>query len=212
MQKHLPKDGWQISEVKSVLAAPFPTPGTIARLMSELRLGKQDAGRELVELCYPQLRRMAAAKMKGERAAHTWQPTALVNELYLELLRIRAMDARDYSEDAERAAFFAMAGQMMKRLLIRHSRRMYRQVERVEFEDEVETTPNPEVLQEVEDALTRLAALDPRFRTVVEMKVFEGLTGEEIARELDCSPRTVANCWNFARHWLQKEWAGKLQP
>jgi len=179
--------------------------------MSELRLGRHDAGRELAELCYPQLRRMAAAKMRGERAAHTWQPTELVNELYLELLKLRPMDSRDYSEDAERAAFFALAGQMMKRLLIHHARRLYRQMERVEFEDEAETGPDPQALQEVEDALSRLAAIDPRFRTVVEMRVFEGLTGEEIARELDCSPRTVANCWNFARHWLQKEWAGKLE-
>ena len=60
----------------------------------------------------------------------------------------------------------------------------------------------------MDDALSRLAALDPGFRTVVEMRVFEGLTTDEIASRLDCSRRTVASHWNFARRWLEKEWAG----
>jgi len=194
------------------LATSVPPPDTVARLMGELRQGRHEDGRELVELCYPELRRMAAATMKGERSAHTWQPTALVNELYLELIRMRAMDARDCSGDEERAAFFGLAGQMMKRLLIRHARPLYRRAGRVELEDRAVSNPSPESLHEVEDALSRLAAVDPRFRTVVEMRVFEGLTGDEIARQLGCSPRTVTNCWTFARHWLQKEWAGMPQP
>ena len=65
-----------------------------------------------------------------------------------------------------------------------------------------------ESLQEIEDALNRLGAIDPRIRSVVEMKVFEGLTGEEIARQLDCAPITVARYWSFAKHWLADELGG----
>lgn len=179
--------------------------------MNELRAGNQEAGSNLVELFYPELRRLAASKMSGERSQHTWQPTALVNELYLELLKTRGLRDRDYG-DEERAAFFGLAGQMMKRLLIHHARPLDRQVEKIEIAAAPEPSANgQEALYEVEDALSRLAAVDPRFRTVVEMRVFEGLSGEEIARKLNCSPRTVANYWNLARHWLQKEWAGRMQ-
>jgi RNA polymerase sigma factor (sigma-70 family) len=62
----------------------------------------------------------------------------------------------------------------------------------------------------VEEALSRLAAIDPKFRTIVEMKVFEGLNVDEIAAQLGCSPRTVANYWHFAKHWLQRELADSL--
>jgi RNA polymerase sigma factor (sigma-70 family) len=72
------------------------------------------------------------------------------------------------------------------------------------------TVEGTEALEEVDDALARLAAIDARFRTVVEMRVFEGLTSDEIASRLDCSRRTVASYWNFARRWLEKEWAGGI--
>src|SRR5438128_10880587 len=98
-----------------------------------LRRGSEEAGRELAEMFYPELRRMAAAKMQGERSEHTWQPTALVNELYLELVRIRGLGERDYGDEEERAAFLALAGQMMKRLLIQHARPPYGGLERVEI-------------------------------------------------------------------------------
>jgi len=195
-----------------VVARTGPTPATVAQLMGKLRQGSQEAGRELVELFYPELRRLAAAKMQGERGAHTWQPTALVNELYLELVRIRALGDRDYGEEEERAAFFALAGQMMKRLLIHHARPLYRRVERVEMEEASQPGASSEALQEVEELLSRLAAVDPKLRTVVEMKVFEGLTRDEIARQLGCSRRTVASDWSFAQQWLRKEWAGRPRP
>jgi DNA-directed RNA polymerase specialized sigma24 family protein len=89
--------------------------------MDGLRQGDQDARRELVDLFYPELRRLAATKMKDERSAHTWQPTELVHELYLELIKTRGLNPRDYG-DSERAAFFGLAGQMMRRLLIHHAR------------------------------------------------------------------------------------------
>lgn len=182
-----------------------PSPDDIARLMADFRRGDKAAANQLVELLYPELRKLAAAKMRGERTEHTWQPTLLVNELYLALYRSPGRSGESGGEQ-EKAAFLGLAGLIMKRLLIDHARPLYRRAEKVEFQD----TPVPqdaESLQFVEETLVRLGAIDPKLRTVVEMRVFEGLTGEEIARQLDCSPRTVANYWTFAKRWLQKELA-----
>src|SRR5437763_1780988 len=95
--------------------------------MRAFRQGDRKAGTTLADLFYPELRRLAAAKMRSERSSHTWQPTALVHELYLELVKVRALDASGRGED--RAAFLALAGHMMKRLLIHHARPLYRRAE-----------------------------------------------------------------------------------
>jgi RNA polymerase sigma factor (TIGR02999 family) len=187
-----------------------PSPDTIARLMADFRNGDRAAANRLVELFYPELRRLAAAKMKGERSEHTWQPTLLVNELYMVLVKIKALKGGgDLKGDQEKAAFLGLAGHVMKRLLIEHARPLYRRAEKIEFRDPPNLVPSgPESLYFVEEVLSRLAAIDPRFRTVIEMRVFEGLTGDEIAQQLGCSPRTIASYWTFAKHWLQKELAG----
>jgi RNA polymerase sigma factor (TIGR02999 family) len=180
----------------------------VSRLMRSFRQGDQQAARELVDLLYPELRRIAAGQMRRERAGHTWQPTVLVNELYLELIKIRALKPGQ-DETSEKEAFLKLAAYLMKRLLIHHSRPLYRRVEKVPFDGFAETgRGGGEELAEIEAALSRLAAVNPRLRAVVELKVFEGLTGEEIAQRLNCGPATVARDWNFARHWLQEE----LQP
>jgi RNA polymerase sigma factor (TIGR02999 family) len=184
-----------------------PAPNTVARLMADFRKGDREAANRLVELFYPELRRLAAAKMKGERAQHTWQPTLLVNELYLALVKIKALGGgSDLGADQEKAAFLGLAGHLMKRLLIEHARPLYRRAENVEFREGPNlVSPGAESLHFVEEALSRLAAIDPKFRTVIEMRVFEGLTGDEIAQQLGCSPRTVASYWTFAKRWLEKE-------
>jgi RNA polymerase sigma factor (TIGR02999 family) len=180
----------------------------VARLMAQFRNGDKGAVNQLVEVLYPELRKLAATKMKGERSEHTWQPTVLVNELYLKLVKIKALGVSGLGSDQEKAAFLGLAGHVMKRLLVEHARPVYRRVDKIEFEDRPEQVePGAESLHKVEEALSRLAAIDPKFRTVVEMRVFEGLTGDEIAEQLSCSPRTVATYWNFAKHWLQKELA-----
>ncbi len=185
------------------------SPELIATLVRELRDGNERAKGELVNVLYPELRRLAARQLSRERSNHTLQPTALVNELYLELLRTRRLEPRQHLDEAERSAFLKLAGQIMHRLLIHHARPLARRVPRTALEEDLfpaQWTDEP--LHSVEDALSSLEALDPRFRSVVEMRVFEGLTGDEIAERLGCSPRTVATCWNFARNWLEKEWAG----
>jgi RNA polymerase sigma factor (TIGR02999 family) len=187
----------------------FLSPDSVALLTADFRRIDQNAADELVEQFHQELRRLAAARMRGERADHTWQTTALVNELYLELVKVRGLTSLDLVNEQDKAAFLGFAGHLMKRLLIHHARPLYRRAQRTSFEEASERiVEGAEALQEVDDALSRLAAIDARFRTVVEMRVFEGLTSDEIASRLGCSRRTVASCWNFARRWLKKEWLG----
>ena len=174
-------------------------------MMADFRAGNQEAAENLVELFYPELRRMAAARMRGEPAGHTWQPTALVNELYLELLRIKALPPGARDDEQEKAAFLALAAYLMKRLLLHHARPLYRKVEKADVSAAAALAVSGEQgLREIEDVLTGLADIDPVLRMVVEMKVFEGLSREDIAERLGCSVRTVARHWEFAQQWLQE--------
>jgi RNA polymerase sigma factor (TIGR02999 family) len=183
-------------------------PDTVARLIADFRKGDKAAADNLVELLYPELRKLAAAKMRGERTEHTWQPTLLVNELYLALVKIKAV-GNGGGGDEEKAAFLGLAGRVMKRLLIDHARPLYRRAERIPLNDMPDLTlTGMENAQFVEQLLSRLGAIDPQLRCVIEMRVFEGLTGDEIARQLSCSPRTVANLWTFAKRWLSRELGG----
>jgi RNA polymerase sigma factor (TIGR02999 family) len=185
-----------------------PAPDTVARLMTDFRKGDKAAANRLVELLYPELRKLAATKMRGERTAHTWQPTLLVNELYLALVKIKALGDGG-NADQEKAAFLGLAGHVMKHLLIDHARPLYRRAEKIELRDMPDrVSAGVESMQFVEEALARLAAINPKLRSVIEMRVFEGLTGDEIAQQLGCSPRTVANLWTFAKRWLEKELTG----
>lgn len=184
---------------------------TVGELMQRFRKGDRTAVDRLVELCYPELRRMAAHRMKREGREHTWQPTVLIHELYLELTKVKGLGGGERGDEHERSAFLGLCGHIMKRLLQHHARPLYRQWEKISLSDGLSPeTANPQVLQQVEDALARLAAIDPRLRAVVEMRVFEGLTGDEIAARLGCSRRSATVYWSVARGWLQTEWAGRL--
>jgi RNA polymerase sigma factor (TIGR02999 family) len=176
--------------------------------MAEFRGGNPEAAGELVNLFYPELRRLASNRMLGERTNHTWQPTVLVHELYMELTRIKALPAESADQD-ERNAFFGLAAFLMKRLLVHHARPLPKRVTRTEITEALGVAISGEQsLQEIENLLSRLAAIDPKLRSVVEMKVFEGLSREEIAARLGCSVRTVARHWDFAQQWLKNVMAG----
>jgi RNA polymerase sigma-70 factor (ECF subfamily) len=178
---------------------------SVDRLMAELRGGSPEAAGKLVEIFYPELRRLASVRMIGERSNHTWQPTVLVNELYLELARIKALPADSILEKDEKDAFFGLAAFLMRRLLVHHARPLQKRVSRVEIDEAVGLSNSGEQsLCEIENVLDRLGAIDPKLRAVVEMKAFEGLSREEIAQRLGCSVRTVARHWEFAQHWLQQ--------
>lgn len=181
------------------------SPAYVNDLMSAFRGGDVHAGAKLTELFYPELKRMAVAKMRGERDAHSWQPTLLVNELYMQLMKIRELPQAECDRQNDRAAFFSLAGQIMKRLLIRHARLLSAQALKVEVGEDIRMV-QADSLGEVEAILDQLASIKPILRTVVEMKVFEGRTSEEIAGVLGCSTVTIHRHWQFARHWLKEQW------
>jgi DNA-directed RNA polymerase specialized sigma24 family protein len=124
--------------------------------MAELRQGNREAAGELMELLWPDLRRLAGAKMHRERTDHTWQPTALVNELYLELIKAGPLHAGGHAND--RDAFMGLAAHMMMRLLIHHARPLHRQVRRTPIEQQ-SSTPElaAESLNDIEALLSSLA-------------------------------------------------------
>ena len=149
---------------------------SVNRLMAGLRSGSPEAAGKLVELFYPELRRLATTRMLREQANHTWQPTVLVNELYLELTRIKALPPSSPRDDEEKNAFFGLAAFLMKRLLVHHARPLPKRVTRTEIGEAIGVAASGEQsLHEIEDLLSRLGSIDPKLRAVVEMKAFEGL-------------------------------------
>jgi RNA polymerase sigma factor (TIGR02999 family) len=184
---------------------------TVGRLMSALRGGEHDAAGQLVDLLYPELRRLAAVRMARERSDHSFQPTVLVHELYLDLIRMKAFPGgEDNSSSEEKAIFLRLAGRMMERRLIDHARPLSRRLPKVGLtEAELASSGSgEETLLHIESLLAGLAKINPKFRTVVEFKVFMGMTLEEIARDLGCSSRTTATYWSFARNWLANKLDG----
>ena len=188
---------------------PIQEPGQkdlcrIAELMKSLRSGNKEAAGQLVAAFYPELRRMAARRMRSERTPHTWQPTVLVNELYLELLKIRAVKIGEDTPDRE--AFLGLAAHIMRRLLIHHARPLHRQAEQVELSEDLDLEANGAArIAEIEALLDRLSSIDPQLRTIVEMRVFEGFSIPDIAAQLNSSPRTVDRRWAFASKWLEHQ-------
>jgi RNA polymerase sigma factor (TIGR02999 family) len=178
--------------------------GRIAELMKSLRSGNQEAAGQLVTIFYPELRRMAARQIRSERTPHTWQPTVLVNELYLELLKITAIKTGEDRPDWE--VFLGLAAHIMRRLLILHARPLHRQVEHVELSEDLDLEAGGAArMAEVEALLDQLSSIHPQLRTIVEMRVFEGFSIPEIASRLACSERTVDRRWAFARKWLEHQ-------
>jgi RNA polymerase sigma factor (TIGR02999 family) len=181
--------------------------------MARFRNGDHEAAGRLIELFYPELRRIAAARMRAERPDHTLQPTAVVHQLYLELVKVKALRPASSGGADEKAAFLGLAAYLMKQLLIHHARPLSKRSEKAELSD----MPGPHLptehsLVEIDDLLNRLAAINPALRRVVELRVFEGLTREEIAREMGLGTATVARHWSFARNWLEEAFTGAPGP
>ena len=180
--------------------------------MTKLREGDHRATRQLFDLLYPELRHLAALRMKHERKDHSWQPTALVNELYLELVKIKSLRGGETNQE-EKEAFFRLAAFLMRRMLIHHSRPLHQRIEKVELDETaIVGAPDAESLVDIENALERLAAINPTLRSVVELRVFEGQSVGEIADQLGCSNRTINRYWSFAQRWLYEALARPGDP
>ena len=187
-------------------------PDTITELMGRFRQGDSAAAAALVDLLYPELRRIAAAYMRREPAGHTWQPTVLVNELYLELIKVKALRAAEGDGAAERQQFLNFAAHLMRRLLISHARRLNKRVIRVPvFDGAGLGNQGLESVAAIDSCLDALAKVNPHMRTMVELRVFEGLKVDEAAARIGISPRTAARYWAFAQQWLAEELEGEVQ-
>ena len=176
----------------------------ISRAVLEATNGTLHGPQQLVDAFYPELRRLAAAKMRKQPSSHTWRPTELVSELYLELVKINALRPVKSKDQRERSAFFALAGQAMHWLLVRHTRRLSWKAEREELPASLaDAAPGAHQLAELDDLLEGLASIDHQLRLVVELRVFEGLSIEECAERVGSSVSTVTRNWRFAKRWLQ---------
>ncbi|MGI8742679.1 MAG: sigma-70 family RNA polymerase sigma factor [Bryobacteraceae bacterium] len=178
---------------------------TITKLLEQLNHGNRAAEEELIPIVYRELRLLAARYMRRERKDHTLQPTALVHEAYLKLMQQQAGNWQN------RAHFFAIASQVMRRILVDHarSRRAVKRgglERRVTLNEGVFAAGNQAIdLIILDEALHRLAEFDERQSRIVELRFFGGLSLEEIAVVLDMSPRTVKRDWSVARAWLYGE-------
>jgi RNA polymerase sigma factor (TIGR02999 family) len=143
--------------------------------------------------------------MKNERQGNTLQSTALVHEVYIRLVDVRKVEWR------ERAQFYAMAAQMMRRILVdaaraRGSKKRGGSAAKVNIDDTAVLSPAPDrSILALDEALTALSPLAPRQARVVELRYFGGLTEEEIVAALEIAPRTVRRDWDFAKAWLSRE-------
>ena len=185
-------------------STPVPASHDVTRLLVDLQRGREGAADQLVPLVYAELHGLAVHYMRNERGDHTLQPTALVHEAYM-----RLVDQRNATWQ-NRSHFFGVASQAMRRILVDHARRK-RAVKR-EGGEQVTLDAGVASVQErsvdmiaLDDALTKLAALDARQAKVVELRFFGGLDIEQTGEALGISPATVKRDWTFARAFLQRE-------
>jgi RNA polymerase sigma factor (TIGR02999 family) len=179
----------------------------ITQVISAIEQGDPQAASQLLPLVYDELRRLAAARLAGEGAGHTLQPTALVHEAYLKLIGPDAQ--RPWNG---RVHFFSAAAEAMRRILIDHARKKHRLrrgggMKRVVLEDMddlalVADGGGTDELLALDEALNQLAAADPRKADLVRLRYFAGLTQEEAAELLGISRATADRHWAFARAWL----------
>jgi RNA polymerase sigma-70 factor, ECF subfamily len=179
-----------------------PSSADITALLNRLAEGDQKAADQLVPLVYEELRRLAVHRLRHERPDHTLQATALVHEAYIKLTAQRRVTWQS------RAQFFAVASQLMRRILVDYARGQQRTKRggkqiRVVLDGVCVISPGPsEELLSVDESLARLEKLDPRQARIVELRYFGGLTVEEAAEALGISAKTVTREWNVAKAWL----------
>jgi len=200
-QPHQPED----PGVDSGGTTSVPSKTQVTQWLAACKGGDREALESLLPIVYDELHRQAIRIFSRERAGHTLQPTALVNEVYL-----RLVDQRDANWQ-NRAQFFALAAQMMRRILVSHarSRRAAKRgggEDRITLEEGVAAAPERDVnLLALDEALSRLEAVDAEKSRMVELRFFSGLSVEETAEIMGVSPRTIDRQWQTAKAWLNRE-------
>jgi RNA polymerase sigma factor (TIGR02999 family) len=177
---------------------------SVTELLREWNAGRPEARDRLMQLVYDPLRLIAERHLDREREGHTLQPTALVNELYLRFADQRHVDWRD------RVHFFAVAAQVMRRILVDHARRKKSDKRGgaavpLTIEAAIEVCAERDFdLVALDLALEQLAAMDPQQARIVELRFYGGLTIDETAEALGNSAATVSREWTMARAWLRR--------
>ncbi len=185
----------------------------VTHILSALEQGDPHAAAQLLPLVYDELRRLAAEKMAQEKPGQTLQATALVHEAYL-----RLVDVQRAQHWNSRGHFFAAAAEAMRRILIDQTRRKRSQRRggarrRCELrDDDLIAAPLDDDLLDLDEALAKLGAADPQAAELVKLRVFAGMTVEEIAQVQGISPRTVKRNWAYARAWLGRELTAYGEP
>jgi RNA polymerase sigma factor (TIGR02999 family) len=178
----------------------------VTRILSAIEQGDPHAADRLLPLVYDELRRLAAQKLAQERPGQTLQATALVHDAYLRLVDVEK--AQNWNS---RAHFFAAAAEAMRRILVEKARRKRSRRQggtrcRRELSDEdLVEIPLTDELLDLDDALAKLSAADPQAAHLVKLRVFAGMTIEEVAAVQGVSPRTVKRNWAYARAWLGRQ-------
>jgi len=180
-------------------------PHDVTALLADWSRGDRAALNQLLPLVYAELRRIAARQLRMERVGHTLQPTALVHEVYLRIVDQRQVNWQN------RAHFFGVAAQVMRRILVDHARRHHagkrgEGVRYVSVDDAKEVPASDEMpILALDHALDRLQKVDPELARIVELRAFGGLTIEETAHVLKVSPSTAKRDWRTAKAWLARE-------
>jgi RNA polymerase sigma-70 factor (ECF subfamily) len=184
------------------------SPEDVTQILREVSGGEKDAPARLMPLVYDELRRLADHCLRRERPDHTLQPTALVHEAYLKLIDQTRVDWQN------RAHFFGVAAQLMRRILVDHARRHQAEKrggfrQKLTLDEAVDYSQTRDVdLVKLDDALTALAKFDARQSRIVELRFFGGPTIEEAAEAIGISPATVKVDWSMAKAWLRREIGG----
>jgi RNA polymerase sigma factor (TIGR02999 family) len=183
----------------------LPAAQQLTQLLKAWSEGHEDALEQIMPVVYDDLHRLARRYMSDERAGHTLQPTALVNEAYMRLL-----DSSHPSWQS-RAHFFAVCGRIMRRILVdwarsRQALKRACNIAPLELEEAVAVLGRPDAdLVAIDDALQALAVLDARKSQIVELRFFGGLSAKETAEVLHVSEETVLRDWKISKSWLRRE-------
>jgi RNA polymerase sigma-70 factor (ECF subfamily) len=182
-----------------------PSAADVTTLLNRFAGGDQEAAAQLVPLIYAELHRLAIRRLRRERPGHTLQATALVHEVYLKLA------GQPNARWKNRTQFFAVASQLMRRILVDYARTQQRirrggRREKVSLDEVLLVAPDrSDELLAIHESLSRLEEMDSRQGRIVELRYFGGLTVDETAEVLGVSPKTVMREWNMAKAWLYGE-------